>query len=89
MANDYATSRQPQVNESLSYLLDRIEFTSNQLAELERRLEPVRLLRPTGTGKGDEKQKEQCTLAKMITDYGDRVNSLSNRISDILSTLEI
>ncbi len=87
--DDCATLKQTQVNESLSYLLDRIELASSKLADLERRLEPVRLPRPTGTEKSTEKQKEQCTLAKTITDYGDKVNFLSNRIGDILATLEI
>ncbi len=84
-----ATLKQAQVNESLNYLLDRIELASSKLTDLEGRLEPVRLLRPIGCDKSAEKQKEQCKLAKTITDYGDKVNFLSNRIGDILSTLEI
>ena len=78
-----------QVSESLSYLLDRIELTSNKLTDLENRLEPVRSLNPIGCDTSVEKHKQQCELSKTITDYGDKVNFLSNRIGDILSTLEI
>jgi hypothetical protein len=90
MITDNCTSiKQVQVNESLSYLLDRIELATSKLNELETRLEPVRLIRPNGCDKSAEKQKEQCKLAKTITDYGDKVNFLSNRIGEILTELEI
>lgn len=89
MNTEIKNIKQTQVSEAMSYLLNCIELTDNKLTDLENRLEQVRWLRLNEIGKLAETEKEKCKLAKTISDYGDRVNLLSDRIGEILATLEI
>ena len=83
------STRQPEVQRSLTLLNSEIDAAEKAVEKLEGRLASIMRTELKADGKPEGRAKAQCDLADGIDTSRHRVTNLLKRIGDITSRLEV